>query len=307
MDTLPVLHNVNPGYVSGLDNILREIGLNAPNEPRYEQAMAAFAIVARDKNNAEYIIDKLVSAFFFEIQARRNRSIRRQVPLELIKAGHPGDWPEHLDVAYFLPRDICKALPKLNNIAPELQAALSAAAKTVFQKLSVENLTTLLLSADTPAWLGKVILCNKRFLDLLSGAVNITVDIEKTLYDDTARNDDQKAAEICKTLEQIEKAIEWLNKCPPQYLPVNIDPYPPELLYHARMRARQLTQGLPLDKLLALSTLNVFPAWLRQAAENRFQELTASAVANNPGRPKRRRRRKTADVQPPEINESENL
>jgi hypothetical protein len=61
------------------------------------------------------------------------------------------------------------------------------------------------------------------------------------------------------------------------------------------------------EQLLSLSCSDNIPRWIAQAAENRFQELTASAVANDPDRPKRRRRRKTADVQPPEINESENL
>jgi hypothetical protein len=301
------LLNENPGHVSGLDYLLREIGRSRVEDLRYQEVMTALATAAQDKNTAEYIMDKLVSAFFFAIQDDRDGSICRYASWDLIKAEHPDDGGERIDAAYFLPLDICKALPKLENLAPEFQAALTAAAKTVFQKLPVENLAILLLSADTPAWLGKVILCNKRFLDLLSSAVNIPVNIRLGLYDDSASNDEQKVAEMRKTFEQTAKALEWLDKCPPEFLPVSIDPYPPDLLEYAAIRAGKMVHDLPPDKLLAISSLNIFPAWFRKAAENRFQELTASVTANNPDRPKRHRRRGPADIQPQKTNGSENL
>jgi hypothetical protein len=294
MTALPVLHNANPGYVSELDNMLREIGINKPEDQdqRYQQAMTAFAIAARDKSNAEYIVDKLLSSFFFKIQDKQDRFGKRDKHHEdwqRMKAEHPEDWGERVDATEFLPQDIYRALPKLDNLAPELQAILSAAAKNVLKRLSVEKLANILLCADTPGWLCKAILCNKRFIDLLSGVVNIPVNIRQGLYDDTAQDDAQKTAEMQKTLEQAGKAIEWLSKCPPEFLPVNIDPFPPDLLDYAAIRAGQLTQNLPPDKLLALASLNIFPAWLRLAAEKRFTAITSSTAGISTRRRKPKR------------------
>jgi hypothetical protein len=117
-------------------------------------------------------------------------------------------------------------------------------------------------------------------------------------------SDEQKEAELARTLEQARKVLEWVNKCPAEYLPAAVEPCSPDIQECAVGRLTKELDKFPADKLLTLISLDFLPAWFRKAAEKRFQDIAKSAAktTDNSGRPQRHRQRKPADTQPPDTN-----
>jgi hypothetical protein len=69
------------------------------------------------------------------------------------------------------------------------------------------------------------------------------------------------------------------------------------LLLYSSSWLSYILPELNTEQLLSISCADNIPRWTALAAEQRFQELTKSAVAEHP---KRRRRRKFTNIQPPE-------
>jgi hypothetical protein len=248
------------------------------------------ALIQRTGLNSA-VLEMLISGALFHLRSLRDSSFVPRIIQQVKAAGNVS--LEDIDTAAFFPERAGKALEKLTDLPEDLLLFFKQAAPKVLAGLSVEELVTILLSAGTPDWLVRIILPDKRLLNILGQAVYAPYNLMR--ISDCA-SDTQKTTEFNRTLEQARQALEWVNKCPPEYLPVAVEPCPLEMQEYA---VKQLTKELdkfPADKLLTLISLNMLPAWLRQAAEKRFAESAKSAALNTPDRPKRRRRRRSADT-----------
>jgi hypothetical protein len=242
-------------------------------------------------------LDMLISGLLFSVRSMQDSNLIPQVIQQVKAAKNPASL-EDIDAAAFFPQRARRVLKKLDNIPEDLLFPLLKAAPEVLAGLSLEELIIVLLSGETPGWLCKTILVDKRLLNILDQTVYVPYGL---LTDVTnGLSDEQKTAELNRTLEQTRKVLEWVNKCPAEYLPVSIDPCPQDEQEYAVCWLGRELRKFPPDKLLTLISLDTLPAWFRKAAEKCFQELTKSAAANSPERPKRHRRRRSADTQPPE-------
>jgi hypothetical protein len=245
------------------------------------------------------VLEMLISGALFRIRSLRDGNFVMNV-IQRVKAAKDKASVEDIDTAAFFPKRAGKALENLTDIPEDLLWLFKHAAPRVLAGLSVEELAVFLCSTATPDWLARIILSDKRLLGLLGQIIYPSYGWYSLPAD--SASDEQKEAELARTLEQARKVLEWVNKCPAEYLPVAVEPCSPGIQECAAGRLAKELDKFPADKLLTLISLDFLPAWLRKAAENRFQELTKSAAANDPDRTKRHRRRKTADTLPPEAN-----
>ncbi|MDR1997031.1 MAG: hypothetical protein LBQ83_01730 [Candidatus Margulisbacteria bacterium] len=164
---------------------------------------------------------------------------------------------------------------------------------------NAEELAIVLLAEETPGWLRKIILCDKRMVDIICNAVYMpyfgtpyhSYSSEKYFADEQAGT-----AEMDRVYAQAQKAVEWAAGCPPEYLPVKIDPYPADMQDCAVVRLGKELDKLPADRVLTVISLDILPAWVRRAAELSFAGrapagTTADAQARRRRRSERMKRR----------------
>jgi hypothetical protein len=225
----------------------------------------------------EAALEMLVSGALFNMRSLRDsRFVLRFVQQVKSKANAS---IEDIDAAAFFPKRAGKALENLTDIPENLLLLFKHAAPKVLAELTLEELTVLLLSTTTPDWLVRMILAERRALDIFGQAVCPSYGWFSLPADKIS--DEQKEAELDKVMKQARKVLEWLNKCPAEYLPVSVDMCSLDVQECLVGRLGKELDKMPADKLLTLISLNMLPAWLRKAAENRFQELTKSAAAEH--------------------------
>jgi hypothetical protein len=244
-------------------------------------------------------LEMLISGALFRIRGSRDSNFVMNV-IQQVKGAKEGASLEDIDRAAFFPKRAGKALENLTDIPEDLHWLFKRAAPEVLAGLSVEELAVFLCSTATPDWLVRIILSDQRLLGLLGQFVYPSYGWFSLPADGVS--DEQKEAELAGTLEQARKVLEWVNKCPAEYLPAAIEPCSPDIQECAAGRLAKELGKFPADKLLTLISLDFLPAWLRKAAEKRFQDIAKSAAANSPERTERRKRRKPIDIQPTDTN-----
>jgi hypothetical protein len=166
-------------------------------------------------------------------------------------------------------------------------------------KLSLKELAMLFLHKDTPAGLCKAIANDLRFMGLLGSVVELPcIEIGYHEPDDISAEMEQKMQELCA---QVGELLEWFKQLPLTSLPPVIEPLPRNLQGAVASRLKnELFCNLSNAQLLALASLNIFPAWLRLAAENRFAETAKSATSGSIRR-RRTRGRTAGKARPPDF------
>jgi hypothetical protein len=220
------------------------------------------------------VLEMLVSGALFHIRSLQNSEFVPQI-IQQVKTASPKAALEDIDAAAFFPERAGKTLEKLTDIPEDLLLLFKQAAPQVLAGLSVEELTVLLLSTTTPDWLVRIILIDRRLLNIFGQNVCPPYGWRSLPAD--GLSDEQKEAELDKVTEQARKALDWVNKCPEEYFPVNIDPCPLDAQGCAVGRLAKELDKAPADKLLTIISLNLLPAWLRKAAERKFSELAAKS------------------------------
>jgi hypothetical protein len=230
----------------------------------------------------------LISGMFFHLRSLRDSDFVMRIIRQVKAAKNPASL-EDIDAAAFFPKRAGRALEKLTDIPEDLLLLFKQAAPKVLAGLAIEELTVLLLSTTTPDWLVRIILSDKRLLNMLGQFVYPSYGWFSLPEDKVP--DEQKEAELDKVMEQARKVLEWVNKCPAEYLPASIDPCPLDVQECAAGRLIKELDKFPADKLLTLVSLDILPAWFRKAAEKRFTEITSS----NTGISTRRRRHRKSE------------